>query len=465
MSAHPTPQEIVERALQLSRSDACIVLVSAERRVDLRWARTTLTTNGDRTSTSVTVVAVHGTATGTAAGSVTRNGPDLDGIEALVRAAEAAAREAGDAEDVAPLLPAAPPAPDWSEPADPGPHAVFADLAAGLGSVFSAAESDGIEHFGFAEHRVDTVWLGTSTGVRLRWVQPAGRLELTAKSHDRTRSTWAGLATTEGFADVDLGDLDRQLRQALGWQARRVDVPPGRHDAVLSPSAVADLMVELWWSALGRDAVEGHSVFSAPGGGTRLGQTLALRPLAVSSDPHHPGLRCAPFQTVAVSSAHASVFDNGLPLGRVDWVADGRLAALATTRAAAADLGLPVAVSADNLIVTDREGEGSLDDLVARTERGLLVTCLWYNRLVDPQTLLLTGLTRDGVYLVERGEVVGTVGNYRWNDSPVAMLGRIADAGRTTRTLGREMADYVNRVAAPPLTVSEVNFSTVSDAL
>jgi predicted Zn-dependent protease len=445
-----SPQDLVERALAASRSDGCVVLVTSERRTDLRWARTTLTTNGDVTSTAATVIAFRGTATGTASGSLTRN---------------AAAADAGDAEDAAPLLGGAAHSPDWSDPADAGPPAVFAGLAAGLGEVFASAQAAGIEHFGYAEHGVETTWLGSSTGLRLRFTQPAGRLELTAKSHARTRSTWAGLATTDGFEDVDLAAVDAELRRALSWQGRRVDVPPGRHDAVLSPSASADLLVELWWSAVGRDAVEGHSVFSRSPGHTRLGETLSVRPLTVRSDPHHPGLRCAPFQSVAVSSPHASVFDNGLPIGRVDWVADGRLAALVTTRASARDLGLPVAASAENLVVADREGRGTLDDLVARTDRGLLVTCLWYNRLVDPQTLLLTGLTRDGVYLVEGGEVVGTVGNYRFNDSPVGMLARITDSGDTVRTLGREMADYVNRVAAPPLRVADFHFSTVSDAL
>ena len=158
------------------------------------------------------------------------------------------------------------------------------------------------------------------------------------------------------------------------------------------------------------------------------------------------------------------MFDNGLQLGRTDWINNGTLQALIGTRHTAAMAELPVTPGIDNLVLTVRGAAGSLEDLIARTDHGLLVTCLWYNRVVDPQTLLLTGLTRDGVYLVEHGEVVGAVGNYRFNDSPVDMLSRITDATATEGTLAREMGDYFNRAAMPALRVSDFNFSTVSKA-
>ena len=119
----------------------------------------------------------------------------------------------------------------------------------------------------------------------------------------------------------------------------------------------------------------------------------------------------------------------------------------------------------DSLRLTHAEGRGSLDDLIRRTERGLLVTCLWYIREVDPRTLLLTGLTRDGVYLVEGGEVVGSVGNYRFNVSPVDMLAQVRDASETTPTLPREWGDYFTRAAAPAALIEGFNLSTRSDAL
>ena len=116
------------------------------------------------------------------------------------------------------------------------------------------------------------------------------------------------------------------------------------------------------------------------------------------------------------------------------------------------------------LIMTAPGASASLSDMIASTRRGLLLTCLWYIRQVDPQTLLLTGLTRDGVYLVESGEVVGAVNNFRFTESPVGMLGRVVEAGVTSRTLPREWGDYFNRAAMPPLRVDGFNMSSVSQA-
>ena len=134
------------------------------------------------------------------------------------------------------------------------------------------------------------------------------------------------------------------------------------------------------------------------------------------------------------SGGDQSVFDNGLPLAATDWVREGELRHLTTSRHSAGLTGLPVAPAIDNLVLTGGD-DRSLDEMVAGTERGLLLTCLWYIREVDPATLLLTGLTRDGVYLVENGEVAGEVNNFRFNESPIDLLGRATEAGRTEKTL------------------------------
>ncbi len=482
------PQEIVERALGLSRTEGCVVIVSETHQANLRWARNTLTTNGEMVGTAVTVLAFAATSTGMASGSVTRSAPaDVAELAALVGAAEDAARDGGDAEDAEPLVAGTPASADWEEPAVPTSGGVFAAVAPALGEVFAAAAGGGggagaaggdrpgaggvdrpdaaaTEHFGYAEHQVTTVWLGTSTGLRLRHVQPEGRLELTAKSHERSRSAWTGVATRD-FHDVDVVALDARLRQGLAWQARRVEVAPGRHDALLSPSAVSDLMIELYWTAIARDAAEGRSVFSRAGGGTRVGEAVAVSRLSLVSDPMLPGLESPPFEMASASSSASSVFDNGLPLHRTAWIDSGRLAALIGSRHAAAEAGVAVTPAIGNLVLTVEGAVGSMEELVARTEHGLLVTCLWYNRVVDPQTMLTTGLTRDGVYVVEGGEVVGAAGNFRFNESPVDVLSRVLDAGATVPTLAREMGDYVNRAAMPPLRVGGYNFSTASDAL
>jgi predicted Zn-dependent protease len=182
------------------------------------------------------------------------------------------------------------------------------------------------------------------------------------------------------------------------------------------------------------------------------------------SDPGARGLECAPFVIAHASSRQSSVFDNGLPLAATEWIRGGELAALTQTRYSAGLSGLAATPAISNLILEAPGATASLDEMIGRTVRGLLLTCLWYIREVDPQTLLLTGLTRDGVYLVEDGEVTGAVNNFRFNESPVAMLGRISEAGATAPALPREWSDYFTRSAMPALRVDGFNMSSVSQA-
>ncbi len=227
---------------------------------------------------------------------------------------------------------------------------------------------------------------------------------------------------------------------------------------------MADLLIYQLWSASGRDATEGRTVFSKPGGGTRIGEKLAELPLTLRSDPDEPGLECAPFVVAHSSGGDQSVFDNGMPVRATDWVSRGVLTNLTTTRHSAGLSGLPVTPALGNLIL-DGGQDRSLEEMVAATERGLLLTCLWYIREVDPATLLLTGLTRDGVYLVENGEVTGQVNNFRFNESPVDLLGRATEAGRTEKTLPREWSDWFTRAAMPALRIPDFNMSSVSQGV
>ncbi|MGA4978883.1 metallopeptidase TldD-related protein [Streptomyces cinereoruber] len=460
MSRVSKPYEIVERALELSRADGCVVIADEESSANLRWAGNALTTNGVTRGRTLTVIATVDGAQGTASGVVSRSAVTVDDLEPLVRAAEEAARSAGPAEDAQPLVEGVPASPDFTDAPAETSSAVFGDFAPALGEAFARARAGGRELYGFASHELTSTYLGTSTGLRLRHDQPNGTLELNAKSPDRSRSAWAGRATRD-FKDVDPAALDADLAVRLGWAERRIELPAGRYETLLPPTAVADLLIYQQWNAAARDAMEGRTVFSKPGGGTRLGETLSRLPLTLRSDPNEPGLESAPFVIAHSSGDDSSVFDNGLPVGPVDWVRDGKLERLVTTRHSAGLTRLPVAPGAGNLIL-DGGGERSLEEMVASTERGLLLTCLWYIREVDPATLLLTGLTRDGVYLVENGEVVGEVNNFRFNESPVDLLSRASEAGRTEKTLPREWSDWFTRAAMPALRVPDFNMSSVS---
>ena len=467
-----TAQELAERALELSRADGAVVLVDESSTANLRWANNTLTTNGVAEGRTVTVISTVNGAQGTSAAVLSRSGVDRDTIEDLVRASEQAARDAGPAEDAQPLVgsPSGAACAEWGEAPAGTSIDVFASFAPALGEAFEAARAGGRLLFGFAEHSMTTTYLATSAGLRLKHDQPTGTLELNAKSPDFVRSAWAG-AYTKDFADVDVAALGDELTQRLDWQKRRVDLPAGRYETLLPPSAVADLYIYMSYVASARDAADGRTVFSAPRGegsahGTKVGSRIGVEGLRLWSDPFAPGLEAAPFNIARYSSGSQSVFDNGLSVEPVDWVRDGVLERLVTTRHSAATTGLPLALPGDNLLMegpSDADAP-SLEEMTRSTERGLLLTCLWYIREVDPQSLLLTGLTRDGVYLVEGGEVTGVVNNFRFNESPVDLMGRIAEIGRREQCLPREWNDYFTRTAMPPLRIGDFNMSSVSKA-
>ncbi|MBG0816840.1 metallopeptidase TldD-related protein [Planomonospora sp. ID82291] len=458
MTSQMSPQEMVERVLELSTADDTVVIADSGSSANLRFAGNTLTTNGVSRSAQLTVISIAGQGVGV----VSRAAVRPEELADVVAAADRAAEDARPSEDARPLVAGAVSA-DWDAPAEPTAIGVFGAFAPALGEAFAAAEAGGRRLYGFAEHGVTTTFLGTSTGTRLRHVQPTGRLELNAKSADMKRSAWTGVATRD-FADVDVAALDAALARRLEWAKNRIDLPAGRYETLLPPGAVADLMIYLYWTAGARDAFEGRTVFSRPGGGTRVGETLASLPVRLRSDPAAAGLESAPFVVAHTSSRQNSVFDNGLPLAPTDWIADGTLANLIQTRHSAELTNLPATPAIDNLIMEGPAGGRSLEEMIASTERGLLLTCLWYIREVDPQSLLLTGLTRDGVYLVEDGEVVGEVNNFRFNESPVDLLGRITEIGASEQTLPREWNDYFTRTVTPPVRVPDFNMSTVSQA-
>ncbi|MGW5666911.1 metallopeptidase TldD-related protein [Micromonospora sp. NPDC003776] len=461
MRAH----ELVERALAATRSSGCVVIVDDESSANLRWAANALTTDGASARRRVTVIATAERAGGTATGSVSYTGAvDTRLIADLVGAADQAAAEAVAVPDAPPLVPGRDPAPGWADPVEPTSPAVLSGVAAGLGEAFRGASACDRLLYGYAEHTRRRTLLGSSTGLRRRHDQPAGHLQLTGRDPDSGQAAWVG-AATDDFNDVHVEQLSAEIGRRLEWARRRVELPPGRYECILPPAAVADLMTHTYWAAGAADAIQGRSVFSAPGGGTRIGERLTPFPLTLRGDPAAAGLACAPFVVARTSDATTSVFDNGWALRPTTWLESGVLRALLQTRAdAGADEGM-VTPHIDNLILESVDGVGSEDDLVARTERALLLTGLWYIREVDPANLLLTGLTRDGVYLVEHGEIVGSVNNFRFNESPVDMLGRVREVGETVRTRAREWGDGFSAIAMPPLRVADFHMSSVSEAI
>jgi predicted Zn-dependent protease len=442
--------------LQLSKADACIVIGRRVAGVNIRWAHNTVTTNGDADEVTLSIVSM----IGRRVASVTRTYFPAERLEEMVRESEAACDGRPEAPDYMPLLEGDGVAADWdAPPADADIH-VFDPFVPQLGKFYERARSSQIETFGYAEYNATTVWLATTTGLRRRDTDRIGKVEITAKTPDFSRSAWIGQMTRD-FLDVDLGAMLDTLQQRLDWSARRIEMPAGHYEVLLEPSCTVDLAISAYWFMTRRDADEGRSPYARPGGGTQLGERL-FGDVTIYSDPHEPGIEVMPFHSGIDSGGMTSVFDNGLPLGRTDWVRDGELRALITPRYWAAKVGAASPVPyIGNLIVP---GPGpTLDEMIGQTARALLVTCFWYIRAVDPQTALLTGLTRDGVFLVEDGEVKCAVNNFRWNMSPISALAQATQIGRGGMALPREHDEFL-RSKAPALRIERFNMSSVSEA-
>jgi predicted Zn-dependent protease len=446
---------VLNEAAKLGGADETMVLVTDRVEATLRWAGNSMTTNGVSVNRSMTVISIVRQGESAFTGTVVSAEVDPRVIPGLVAASQDAARSAPEAGDAAPLLADAGVPADWDAPV-PGTGAeVFADVAGSLSRGFRGSD----RLYGFAHHSVSTTFLASSTGLRRRYTQPAGAVEINAKRGDA--SAWAGIGTPD-FVNVPTDLLLEQLTTRLGWAQHSVYLPAGRYETIMPPSTLADMMLYMAWSMAGRGAQEGRTAFSAPGGGTRVGERLTELPLTLFSDPMAPGLACTPFVAVSNSSETMSVFDNGMEVGQIDWIRNGVINALAYPRATAAKFDAPVAVAADNLVMTG--GSADLADMIAATERGLLLTTLWYIREVDPTTMLLTGLTRDGVYLIEDGEVTAAVNNFRFNESPLDLLRRATEAGVSEKTLPREWSDWATRVAMPSLRIPDFHMSSVSQA-
>ena len=451
-------QQTLERVLELSRADGCIAVGWFHSSANLRWALNTGTTNGVSESQELVVISV----IDGRVGSVARSYFPEESLESVVRESEAACRGKPAAEDLMPLLEGDEIPGDFDrDPRETG-IGVFGKLVPDLAAAFGRAVERGYLLFGYAEHVQSTVYLATSTGLRRRHSGAEGKFQVNAKTPDFKSSTWAGQVTTT-FEDVDIPAMEERLRLRLEWSKNQIALPAGHYEVLLEPSCVADMTLEAYWSTAARDADEGRSVFSKPGGGNRLGEKIAPSGITLYSDPREPGFEVAPFSVATSSSSYSSVFDNGLASGRTNWIDAGVLTGLITTRHWAKVSGAEPKPFIDNLIFP-AEGP-SLEEMISSTKRALLVTCLWYIREVDPQTLLLTGLTRDGVFLVEGGKVVGAVNNFRFNMSPLDMLAQTLEIGRSESTLARELGDYFTFAKMPPLRVRDFHMSSVSESV
>jgi predicted Zn-dependent protease len=295
----------------------------------------------------------------------------------------------------------------------------------------------------------------------------------TVRTSDGSGSGWAG-GSSPRFSEVPAAAIvDRAVNKAI-TSAKPRALSPGKYTVILEPQAVADLLQNLLMGFSKRSADEGRSFLSKPGGGSRLGEKMFAEAISVRSDPFDGRLTShawagggggggagRPGGFLGFGGFGGGDFQ-GLPTQKTSWVENGEIKALTVDRYwARKTKTVPVPYSG-SLVMSG--GNAKLEDLIADTKQGLLITHFWYIRTVNPQNVELTGLTRDGVWWIEDGKIRYPVNNFRFNQSPVNVLKNVEALGPAVPT-GATLGFGSTAMIAPPLRARDFLFTSVSEAI
>ena len=434
-------RDLCDRILALSRADETTVSVTGASDLNLRFANNDITTNGAVESLAISLEVSFGKK----AASVSLDRTDDHSLREAVSKAEAMARLAPENPEHMPALP----------PAEYPPSVAFFENTAALDPaaalsllrpVIEASREAGVQGAGFFQRRATGFALANSAGLFVFQRRSEADFSMTARTLDGGGSGWASTQVN----DIGRLDLETVGRRAI---SKAIDSrnpeprQPGRTTVVLEAPAVRDLVSLLVWNLDRRDVDEGRSFLNPLAGeADPVGRELFGKNVSLFSDPLHPEAPCP---------THV----HGLPLTRTHWVEAGVLKHLHESRFWAAKNGRPPLPSPGNLILQGEDA--SPEALIGAVDDGVLITRLWYIRMVEPQALLHTGLTRDGTFAIKNGKVAGPVRNFRFNESPVNLLRQIAASGRRERVLGSENA---MPMSVPALLVEDFNLSSVSEA-
>jgi predicted Zn-dependent protease len=435
---------LADRVLAMSTAEQTRVLIVSASSGNTRFADGSITTSGSVTDTTMTVTVAFGKRQASSSTNV------LDET-ALKRTVDLAMQLARLSPEDPELLPELGPQTyqtvnafvDSTADLDPEARAsavrrtMTAATAAGkpAGQIFTA---------GFLHATARATAVATSNGLFAYHRTTDADYSVTARTPDGTGSGWAHAGARDWRA-IDAAAIGRIAAQKAVASRNPQTIEPGLYTAVLEPQAVNDLIPLLGNALVARNADEGRSPFSKPDGGNRIGEKVADERVSLYSDPMDPRLLGAPFD------------NQGLPIGRTVWIEKGILKSLAYSRFWAQKQGVRPHGNAlaGGLALTG--GTKSTEEIIAGCARGILVTHFFYIRALDPRTVLQTGLTRDGTFLIENGTITRALKNFRWNESPLLMLNRLEDIGRAEPVeAGRLM---------PALRVRDFDFTSLSDAV
>ena len=318
---------------------------------------------------------------------------------------------------------------------------------AALTALAPARKAGDLTAAGFIQVNSNAGALGNSRGLFAYNRSTNANYTLTVRTTDGTGSGWAG-AEHPDWTQINFAEVADHAITKARLSRNPVAVEPGRYTVILEPQAVGDLVQLMGGSLAARSADEGRSAFTKQGGGNKIGEKIVDERVTIFSDPQDPQLLGQPFD------------GQGLPLARQVWVENGVLKQLFYSRFWAQKQNKTVTGGPSTIKMVG--GTTSLEDMIKSTERGILVTRLWYLRPVDPRTILFTGLTRDGTFLVENGKISKSVKNFRFNESPLFLLNNLEALGPGVRLAGTEQG---GPIVMPPIKAKDFNFTSLSDAV
>jgi len=433
---------LLQKVLKYSKADECEINISGEKRGNIRYARNEVSTSGAQITQNLVVQSSFGKKVGVA----TTNEFSDEAFEKVVRQSE----------ELAQLAPENPEYMGVLTPQQYKKSSGFFDSTANITPDFRAdavakslelSRTQNLAAAGFWEDTQGYSAMLNSKQLFAYYPSTDVNFSLTVRTNDGTGSGYVA----RGYSDVSKLDTEAATRIAIQKSTGSVGakaLEPGKYTVILEPTAAAVLLENIFYNMDARSADEGRSFLSKQGGKTKLGEKIVDERVTIYSDPGNPDLPSAPWA------------GDGQPMERVNWIEKGVVKNMAYSRYWAQKKGVKAIPFPNNMIVAG--GTATLEEMIASTKQGILVTKLWYIREVDPQTLLLTGLTRDGTFYIENGKIKHPVKNFRFNESPVIMLNNLETLGKPERVVSTESnQNYM----MPPMKIREFTFSSLSDAV
>ena len=436
-------EEIVQKVVKLSKADDISVNLNSNYQMDVRFAANQMSTSGGVMTGGLGIQSTIGKKHAVA----TTNDLSDESLKRVVEQSEALAKLSPDDPEVMPPLGSQtylPVSGYFDSTANLTPEA---RARAALTALEPARKAGDLQAAGFIIVNAGSTALGNGNGLFAYDRSTNANYTLTVRTNDGTGSGWAG-AEHPDWNQINFAAVAQSAIDKARLSRNPVAIEPGRYTVILEPQAVGDLVQLMGGSLAARSADEGRSAFTKQGGGNKIGEKIVDERVTIFSDPQDPQLLAQPFD------------GQGFPLSRQVWVDNGVLKQLFYSRFWAQKQNKPPTGGPSSIKMVG--GSTSMEDMIKSTQRGILVTRLWYLRQVDPRTILYTGLTRDGTFLIENGKISKSIKNFRFNESPLFLLNNIESIGPSVRLAGTEQG---GPIVMPAIKAKDFNFTSLSDAV